>query len=72
MYDSFKVVAMARFKKQEGGTGMEVMMPAKEKAELFEALDKGIDDMENNRVTPHEESMKILKQRFEEHVLQNP
>ena len=38
---------------------------------LFEELDKGIDDMEKGRITPHEETMSILKQRYEDHVLQN-
>ena len=35
-------------------------------------LDKGIDDMENGRVTSHEESMRILMQRYENYVIQNP
>lgn len=38
---------------------------------LFKELDKGIEDMENNQVTPHTESMEILKQRYKEYVLQN-
>ncbi len=36
--------------------------------ELCALLDKGIDDYENGRVTPHEESMKILMQRYKEYV----
>lgn len=28
---------------------------------LLKELDKGIDDMENGRTTPHEETMKILR-----------
>lgn len=38
---------------------------------LFEELDKGINDMEKGRITPHEETMRILKQRYEDHVLQS-
>jgi hypothetical protein len=44
----------------------------KEDVVLFKALDKGIDDMENNRVTPHKETMEELKRRYKEYVLQNP
>lgn len=43
-----------------------------ETPELLGELDKGIDDMENNRVTAHEDTMKILMQRYEDYVLQNP
>ncbi len=32
-------------------------------------LDKGLDDMESDCVTSHEESMKILRQRYENHVI---
>ena len=39
---------------------------------LFDALDKGIDDMENGHVTEHDTAMVKLLQRYEEHVLQNP
>ena len=39
-----------------GGLVMDVTMPAIETPELIEELDKGIDDMENGRVTPHEDS----------------
>lgn len=38
--------------------------------ELLKALDKGIDDMEAGRLTPHEESMEILKQRLRDYALQ--
>ena len=38
---------------------------------LLKELDKGIDDMENGRTTPHEETMKILRQRYNEYVLQD-
>lgn len=31
---------------------------------LYKELDKGIDDMENGRVVPHEEAMKKLMERF--------
>ncbi len=39
--------------------------------ELLKELDKGIDDMEQDRVTPHEKSMKILMQQYSDYVLQN-
>lgn len=45
---------------------------ADKETNLFKELDKGIDDMEQNRVTPHEETMKILTKRLEEYVIQNP
>lgn len=51
---------------------MDATLPAVEKPELLEQLDKGIDDMENGRVTPHEETMKILTQRYNDYVSQNP
>lgn len=31
--------------------------------ELLKALDKGIDDMEQGRTMPHEEAMKLLRER---------
>ncbi len=43
-----------------------------ETPELLEDLDKGIDDMENGRVTPHEETMNVLIQRYNDYVLQDP
>lgn len=32
-------------------------------------LDKGIDDMENGRVVPHEQAMEIVRQRLKEYAL---
>ncbi|MCR4903944.1 MAG: hypothetical protein K6A23_13880 [Butyrivibrio sp.] len=52
-----------------GGLSMDVTV---ETTELLEELDKGIDDMENGRVTPHEDTMKILMQRYDDYVSQNP
>ncbi len=54
-----------------GGTVMDVTTPVAETPELLEELDKSIDDMENSRVTPHEDSMKILIQRYNDYVSQN-
>ena len=55
-----------------GGLAMDVItMPVVETPELLEELDKGIDDMENSRVTPHENTMKILLQRYNDYVSQN-
>ena len=42
-----------------------------ETSDILVELDKGIDDMENGRVTAHEDTMKILMQRYEDHVSQN-
>ena len=36
---------------------------------ILRALDKGIDDMENGRVVPHEYAMEIARQRLKECVL---
>ena len=55
-----------------GGLAMDATMPVVETTELLEELDKGIDDMENSRVTPHEDTMKILMQRYDDYVSQNP
>lgn len=55
-----------------GGQTMDVTTPIVEEPELLEELDKGIDDMENDRVTPHEDTMQILIQRYNDHVSQNP
>ena len=55
-----------------GGLAMDAIMPVVETTELLEELDKGIDDMENSRVTPHEDTMKILMQRYDDYVSQNP
>ena len=55
-----------------GGLAMDVNTPVIETPELLEELDKGIDDIENDRVTPHEDAMKILMQRYNDYVSQNP
>ena len=55
-----------------GGLSMDVTIPMTETSELLKELDKGIDDMENGRVTPHEETMDILMQRYNDYVSQNP
>lgn len=55
----------------KGKSIMENNIPSVDETELFDALDTGIDDMENGRVTPHEETMKIVIQRIEDYVLQN-
>ncbi len=36
---------------------------------ILRALDKGIDDMENGRVVPHEQAMEIVRQRLKEYAL---
>ncbi len=54
-----------------GELAMDVTMPVVETPELLEELDKGIDDMENGRVTSHEETMKTLIQRYNDYVSQN-
>lgn len=40
-----------------------------EEEAILRALDKGIDDMENGRVVPHEQAMEIVRQRLKEYVL---
>ncbi|GEM_PF-1799541 len=55
-----------------GGLIMDINMPVLHTPELLKELDKGIDDMENDRITPHEESMKILLQHYNDYVSQNP
>ncbi len=55
-----------------GGLVMNATMPVVETTELLEKLDKGIDDMENSRITPHEDTMKLLMQRYDDYVSQNP
>ena len=37
-------------------------------ADILAEIDKGIDDMESGRVTPHEQSMEIIMQRYNDHV----
>lgn len=54
-----------------GGAFMDTTIPVDDEILLIKELDKGIDDMENGRTTPHEESMKILRQRYSEYVIQN-
>ena len=55
-----------------GGLAMDVTTPVVESSDLLDELDKGIDDMENGRVTPHEDTMKILMQRYNDYVSNNP
>ena len=55
-----------------GGLTMDATMSVVETTELLEKLDKGIDDMENSRITPHEDTMKLLMQRYDDYVSQNP
>ena len=54
-----------------GGLTMDATMSVVETTELLEKLDKGIDDMENSRITPHEDTMKLLMQRYDDFVSQN-
>lgn len=53
-----------------GGVFMDTTV-TKDEQELLLALDKGIEDMEAGRLTPHEESMNILRQRLRDYALQN-
>ncbi len=55
-----------------GGLAMDDTMPIVEMSELLKELDKGIDDVENCRITPHEDTMKILTQQYNDYVSQNP
>ena len=55
-----------------GGLTMDATMSVVETTELLEKLDKGIDDMENSRITPHEDTMKLLMQQYDDYVSQNP
>ena len=48
----------------------DTIMSSDEMPEILEKLDKGIDDVENGRVTLHEDTMKILVQRYNEYVSQ--
>ena len=45
--------------------------PIAETPKFLKELDKGIDDMEKGHVTAHEETMKILMQRYDDYVSQN-
>ena len=53
-----------------GGVVMDTTVPVIDDTGFLKELDKGIDDMEQGRLTPHDESMKILMQRYNDHVLQ--
>ena len=55
-----------------GGLAMDVSEHVIETPNLLKELDKGIDDMENGRITPHEDTMSILIQRYNDHVSQHP
>ncbi len=50
---------------------MDTIIPFNETPELLKELDKGINDVENGHVTAHEETMKILMQRYDDYVSQN-
>ena len=50
---------------------MDITNMAIESPEFLKELDKSIDDIENGRVTAHEETMKILTQRYNEFVSEN-
>ena len=57
-----------------GITMATIVMPViemTETPELLKKLDKGIEDMENGRVNPHEDTMKILMQQYNDYVSQN-
>lgn len=57
-----------------GITMATIVMPViemTETPELLKKLDKGIEDMENGRVNPHEDTMKILIQQYNDYVSQN-
>ena len=46
----------------------EVITSYMKMSDLYRELDKGIDDMENGRVTPHEETMETIRNRYLGHV----
>lgn len=54
-----------------GGISMNTTVSEIRDSELLSELDKGIDDMENGHVTPHEESMNTIMQQYNDYVLQN-
>ncbi len=54
-----------------GGLAMDIKIPIINETNLLDELDKSINDMEEGRVTSHEESMEILMQRYNAHVLQS-
>ena len=33
--------------------------------ELFHLLDKGMDDVENNRIIPHDKAMKMIREKLQ-------
>lgn len=39
-----------------------------DESKIFQALDKGIDDMEAGRITPHKDAMKLLIQQYKNNV----
>ena len=55
-----------------GNIALDKSQYSKDEKELFDLLDKGIDDMEAGRLTPHKESMRILKERLNSYAIQNP
>ena len=42
---------------------------SKKETELYKALDKGINDMENGCVVPHDEAMKMIRERLKDYGL---
>ena len=54
-----------------GGMIMDVTIPLVDATDLLNELDKGIDDLENGRVTSHEETMNLLVQRYSDYASQN-
>lgn len=43
-------------------------VPTEDETKIFRALDKGIDDMEAGRITPHKDAMKLLIQQYKNNV----
>lgn len=43
---------------------MELMLQEQTEQALYRELDKGIDDIERNRILSHEESVQILRERI--------
>lgn len=37
---------------------------AEQKERLYRELDKGIDDMEQGRIVPHDEAMQLIRERI--------
>jgi len=42
---------------------------SKQEEKLYRELDKGIDDMEQGRTIPHDEAMRLIKERIKSHAL---